>query len=262
MSDWSGLSAQQVTTRLLGRAALVALPAAVAVLLFGPIGLVIALLLFGGLLLLPPLLGSGPVALFSALPTLGLSAGSLLVLAVILLPIALLLPMVAGALVTIAIVALVTLGWMGIGPLAAPIALLRALMRLLSLLPNLSEGLRAIGKAASQAAEAGAQAAAGLGAAADKVGDLRSGLLAVQVPTVSATQTTHDIRLAGIGQISVPGWQIETSSMNPVPPLATDALGEAQTALRAARDRVNDQREAVGRIAGALSDMAQLIEGR
>jgi hypothetical protein len=256
------MSAQQVTTRLLGRAALVALPAAIAALLFGPVGLMVALLLFGGLLLLPPLLGSGPVALLASLPGVGLSAGGVLALVILLLPLALLLPMILGVLVTIAIVALVALGWMGIGPLAGPIAMLRTLGRLLVLLPNLAQGLRAISKAASQAALAGGEAANGIGGAADRVGDLRAGLLAVQVPTLSATPTIHNISVVDLGVIPVPGWQIDAGSMNPVPALATDALDEAQVALRAARDRVNDQKAAIVQIAEALADMADLIEGR
>lgn len=261
MTDWTALSAQQATTKLLMRAALVALPAAIAVLLFGPFGLILALLLFGAALFLPPLAGKSLGGLLAALPAGGLGLLTAVLLLLVLGPILVVLPGLVVTLVMLALVLLVALGWMGVGPLATPVMALRLLFRLAFLLPTLAGGLRFVAKSAQSAASAGEKVAAGIGTAADRVGDLRAGLEAVQVPTLTASPAWNDIEVPGVGSVPVPGWSMQTGTLNPVPAAATDALDAAQVALREARDRLDDQRAAVTKIADVLGEMADLIDG-
>jgi hypothetical protein len=260
MTDWTALSAQQATTKLLLRAALVALPAAIAVLLFGPFGLVLALLLFGAALFLPPLAGKSLGGLMAALPAGGLGLLTFILLLLVVGPILVALPAIVAPLVVLALLLLAALGWMGAGPLATPVLALRLMCRLAFLLPKLAAGLRKVSKAALLAASAGEKVAEGLGTAADRVGDLRAGLEAVQVPTLTASPAWNDVEVPGVGPVPVPGWSMQTGTLNPVPATATDALDAAQQAIRDARDRLDDQREAVAKIAEALAEMADLID--
>jgi X-X-X-Leu-X-X-Gly heptad repeat protein len=262
MTDWTALSAQQATTKLLVRAALVALPAAIAVLLFGPFGLILALLLFGAALFLPPLTGRSLGGVLAALPAGGLGLLGVILLLLVLGPFLVVLPGLVFGLVVIALALLVVLGWMGAGPLATPMLALRLMLRLAFLLPSLAEGLRQVAKAATAAASAGEKVADGLGTAADRVGDLRAGLAALQVPTLSASPAWNDVALPGGGSVPVPGWAITTGTLNPVPEMATDALDAAQQAIRGARDRLDDQQTAIAKISDALDAMADLVEGR
>lgn len=262
MTDWTALSAQQATTKLLVRAALVALPAAIAVLLFGPFGLILALLLFGAALFLPPLAGRSLGGVLAALPAGALGLLGLIVLLLVLGPFLIVLPGLVFALVSLAVVLLAALGWMGVGPLATPMLALRLMARLAFLLPSLAAGMRQAAKATQGAASAGEKVADGLGTAADRVGDLRAGLQAVQVPTLAASPAWNDVALPGGGSVPVPGWTITTGTLNPVPAMATDALDAAQVALREARDHLDDQREMFAKLSETLAEMADAIEGR
>lgn len=261
MTDWTALSAQQATTKLLLRAALVALPAAIAVLLFGPFGLILALLLFGVALFLPPLAGKSLGGLMAALPAGGLGLLTFILILLVVGPILIALPAIVVPLVVLAFLLLAALGWMGAGPLATLMLALRLMLRLAFLLPKLADGLRKVSKAALLAASAGEKVAEGIGIAADRVGDLRAGLEAVQVPTLTASPAWNDVEIPGVGPVPVPGWSMQTGTLNPVPTMATDALDAAQAALREARERLDDQRLMIAKISGTLTDMADLIEG-
>lgn len=262
MTDWSALSAQQATMKLLIRAALVALPAAIAVLLFGPFGLILALLLFGAALFLPPLAGKSLGGVLGALPGGALGLLGVILLLLVLGPFLIVLPGIVFALVAFALALLVVLGWMGAGPLATPVLALRLMLRLAFLLPSLATGMRQVAKATQGAASAGEKVADGLGTAADRVGDLRAGLQAVQVPTLAASPAWNDVALPGGGSVPVPGWSMQAGTLNPVPAMATDALDAAQVALRQARDHLDDQREMIAKLSDLLAEMADIIEGR
>ena len=262
MTDWTALSAQQATTKLLLRAALVALPAAIAVLLFGPFGLILALLLFGAALFLPPLAGKSLGGLMAALPAGGLGLPGVVLLLLVLGPFLVVLPGLVLAIVALALGLLLALGWMGVGPLARPMLALRLMLRLAWLLPALAAGLRQVAKATRSAASAGEKVAEGLGTAADRLGDLRAGLQAVQVPTLTASPAWNDVALPGGGSVPVPGWSMQTGTLNPVPEMATDALDAAQVALREARDHLDDQREMIAMLSTLIAEMADVIEGK
>lgn len=261
MTDWTALSAQQATTKLLMRAALVALPAAIAVLLFGPLGLILALLLFGAALFLPPLAGKSLGGLMAVLPAGGLGVLTFALLLLMVGPVLIVLPGIVAPLVVLALLLLAALGWMGVGPLATPLLAFRLMLRLAFLLPSLAGGLRKVSKAAQLAASAGGKVAEGVGTAADRVGDLRAGLQAVQVPTLSVSPAWNDVEIPGVGPVPMPGWSMQTGTLKPVPVMATDALDAAQVALREARDQLDDQREMIGKLSETLAEMADLIDG-